>query len=66
MHHGLRVSEGAGGEQIVIERSEHNPKRKLERWLQLTDKAREFRGASANLDMNNPRAAELLAFFGEE
>jgi hypothetical protein len=52
--------------RFVVERNEHDRKRKFERRSQLTDKAREFRRARAELDMNDPRAAALLAFFDEE
>ena len=52
--------------RFMVERSEQDRKRKFERRSQLTDKAREFRRARAERDMNNPRSASLLTFFDEE
>ncbi len=52
--------------RFMVERIEHDRKCKFERRSQLTDKAREFRRARAELDMTDPRTAALLAFFDEE
>ena len=52
--------------RFMVERSEQDRKRKFELRSQLTDKAREFRRARAELDMNNPKSASLLTFFDEE
>ena len=52
--------------RFMVERIEYDRKRKFERQSQLTDKAWEFCRAGAELDMTDPRAAALLAFFDEE
>ena len=46
----------------MVEKSEQDRKRKFE----LTDKAREYCRARAKVDVSDPRAAALLAFFDEE